>query len=803
MLGVAILAVLLVGTIWVCQEYLRFDAMSTSLKDEYMQRQRDLIKDEVDRVLQYISYKRAQTESQLRANLQSKVREAIAIATHMYEIHQGKASEEEISRLIVEALRPIRFNEDRGYYFIYRTDGTNVMLPFSPELEGTNLLHLQDSKGNYTLKRAQKIIEESGEGFLTWYWYKPEDELQMRKKVGFIQEFKPLGWWIGTGEYVDDFEKTIQNEILGWINNIHYGEDGYIFVYDYQANTLAHYKKERIGQNQWQFRDTNNMAVVQELIEIAREDKGQYLEYVGTVRPSTGMPAEKIGYARGIQDWQWMIGTGVYVDSITDQLAIMRVDLERKIRKNVLIICLVLLACVVIIGVLSRVLARKISNDLVLFTNFFKDAASSGRKIRTRDIYFTELQGLAEAANNMVDERTRIETELGKVQNQLLQSRKMEALGLLAGGVAHDLNNVLSAMVGYPDLLLNALPEESRQRKFIEIIKESGQKAANIVDDLLTLARRGVAQRHVLDLNALIEHYLLSPEYERTFEEYPNITVETQLDPNLLKIKGSQVHLQKTIMNLVNNGAEAQPRGGHILIATENAYVDTPIMGYQKIEQGEYVLLTVSDNGVGIAREDLDRIFEPFFSKKKLGRSGTGLGMAVVWGTVQDHEGFVNVTTSEGGGTTFELYFPATRENILEEVKRRDQIEYLGQGEHILIVDDIAEQRELAGAILQRLGYTTTSVKSGHEAVVYLKSNHTDLVMLDMVMDDTDMDGLETYKQIIRFRPQQKAVIASGYAETDRVKAALLLGVGQYVKKPYTVEKIGVAIRQVLDGDNG
>ena len=673
------------------------------------------------------------------------------------------------------------------------------MLPFSPQLEGTNLLHLQDSKGDHTIRRAQKLIRESGEGFLTWFWYKPEDESQMRKKIGFIQEFKPLGWWIGTGEYVDDFERIIQQEILEWINSLRYGEDGYIFVYDYQANTLAHYKEENIGLNQWEFRDANNIAVLQELIGIAKEGKGRYLEYVGTIRPSTGLPEAKIGYARGIQDWEWMIGTGVYIDSINVRLAAMRSDLVHKIRKNLLIVCLALLVCGAVIGLFSRVVARKISTDLVLFTDFFRDAASSGKKIRTGDVYFTEFQGLAEAANNMVDERDRAEAELDSVQNQLLQSRKMEALGVLAGGVAHDLNNVLSAMIGYPDLILNALPEDSRQRKFIEIIKASGQKAANIVEDLLTLARRGVAQRHVLDMNTMVKNYLQSPEHERTVAEHPNVKVETRLEPSLLKIKGSQVHIQKTIMNLVNNAAEAQPRGGHILIATENSYVDTEIMGYQKVEQGEYVLLTVSDKGMGIAREDLDRVFEPFFSRKKLGRSGTGLGMAVVWGTVQDHEGFVNVTTREGGGTTFEMYFPATRENILEEVRRPDQIEYSGKGEHILVVDDIVEQRDLAEAILKRLGYTTSSVESGHEAIAYLKTKHADLVVLDMIMEDADMDGLETYKQIIQFQPQQKAILASGYAETDRVRAALLLGVKQYVKKPYTVEKIGMTIRQVLD----
>lgn len=801
MLAVAIFATLLVGGMWIAQEYFRFERTSVLLKEEYLQDQRDLIKGEVDRVLQYVAHKRTLTESRLQASLQERVQEAIAVAANIYAKHRGKASDDEITGLIVDALRPIRFNYGRGYYFIYRTDGTNVMLPFSPELEGTNMLQMQDGKGDYLVQRTRKIILEKGKGFLTWFWYRPEDKLQMQKKIGFVQAFAPLDWWIGTGEYVEDFEKLVQQEALAWINSIRYGKDGYIFVYDYQANTLAHYKKENIGLNQWEFRDAHNKAVLQELIGIAKKDKGEYLDYVGTIRPSTGLPEEKIAYARGVQDWRWMIGTGVYVNSINVQLETMRDDLFKKIQRNILLICLVLFVCILFIAVLSRFLGRKIVIDLVVFTRFFRNAARSGRKIRTDDVYFHELQGVAEAANNMIDERNLAEAELQKVQGQLLQSRKMEALGLLAGGVAHDLNNVLSGMIGYPDLILHDLPADSRHRVFLQKIKESGQKAANIVEDLLTLARRGVAQRQLLDLNEQVELYLQSPEHGRTFEKISNIAVETKLEPALLKIRGSQVHIQKTIMNLMNNAVEAQADGGQILISTANIYVDKPFTGYQRIEQGEYVVLTVSDKGTGIASEDLDRIFEPFFTKKKLGRSGTGLGMAVVWGTMQDHEGFVNVQTREGEGTTFELYFPATRDNIMAGVERPARSEYFGQGEHILIVDDIAEQRDLAGTILQSLGYKTTVVSSGYEAVSFLKDHHADLVLLDMIMEDQKMDGLETYKQIKKLRPQQRALIASGFAETDRVRAALQLGVSQYVKKPYTVREIGVTVRSVLDSE--
>jgi CheY-like chemotaxis protein len=274
--------------------------------------------------------------------------------------------------------------------------------------------------------------------------------------------------------------------------------------------------------------------------------------------------------------------------------------------------------------------------------------------------------------------------------------------------------------------------------------------------------------------------------------------VDVELESELMKMKGAPLHLEKTILNLVNNAIEVQPQGGHVLITTENKYVDHFLDGFQQVKEGEYVVLRVVDQGDGIAQEDIGHVFEPFFSKKRLGKSGTGLGLAVVWATLQDHEGFVNVTSEERKGTTFELFFRATREDIAQEVRLQNQNDVRGHGERLLVVDDVVEQRDLAVAILTQLGYQADAVSSGEEALAYLQRQRVDLVVLDMILADPYMDGLETYKRIVQLYPGQKAIIASGYAETARVKAAMMLGVGQYLKKPYTVEKIGLTIKRVL-----
>ena len=384
-----------------------------------------------------------------------------------------------------------------------------------------------------------------------------------------------------------------------------------------------------------------------------------------------------------------------------------------------------------------------------------------------------------------------------KMEAQLQQARKMETIGTLAGGVAHDLNNILSGVVSYPELLLMDMPSDNPYHKPLSTIKKSGEKAAAIVQDLLTLARRGVFVAEVVDLNQIVLESLQTPEIDKVIQYHPETRITVDLNDNLLNIKGSPVHLSKTIFNLISNAAEAMPHGGDITISTANQYIDEPVPGHDEIKQGDYVVLKVADTGIGIVAEDIEKIFEPFFTKKKMGRSGTGLGMAVVWGTVKDHKGYIDVDSQTGHGTTFSLFFPTTRK--VPAVGRAPLVfeDLKGGGETILVVDDVDEQREIASAILTQLGYRVTTVNDGKAAVNYLESHDADLVVLDMIMPP-GIDGFETYQQIIAFKPGQKTIIASGYTETDQVKKMQQLGAGAYVKKPYTLEKIGQAVKSEL-----
>ena len=387
----------------------------------------------------------------------------------------------------------------------------------------------------------------------------------------------------------------------------------------------------------------------------------------------------------------------------------------------------------------------------------------------------------------------RLEAQREQAQAQLRKAQKMEAIATLAGGVAHDLNNILSGIVSFPDLLLMQVKKDDPMHRPLTTIRDAGLRASAIVQDLLTLARRGVVVNEVVNLNEIVAAYLESPEHQRLMSEHEGVAIVLDLQEDLFNIIGSSLHLSNTIMNLVANGVEAIEKQGTLRISTLVEVVGPGKAATIDMKSGEYVVLRIADDGCGIEEKSRSRIFEPFFTTKVMGKSGTGLGMAVVWGTVEDHEGYIDLQSEVGKGTVFTLYFPLTRKKLLKEQMAFSSSTFKGNGETILVVDDVAELRDIASLMFTRLGYQVATAASGEEAVSYLSGNRADLVLLDMVMEG-GMNGLDTFRRILEIHPGQKAIITTGYSEIQIVQEARALGAGQYIKKPYLFEEIAKAV---------
>jgi signal transduction histidine kinase/ActR/RegA family two-component response regulator len=440
---------------------------------------------------------------------------------------------------------------------------------------------------------------------------------------------------------------------------------------------------------------------------------------------------------------------------------------------------------------------RYTDDDLGLLTDRFNNMLE---RIQQREDTLQEIQiELKERVRELAAEKQEVELAHGReqqLQEKLARSRRLESLGVLAGGVAHDLNNILGPLVSYPDLIAKRLPADEKEIQHVLVrMRESARKAAGVIRNLLTLGRRGNINLTPINLNQQLADYFESFDFQALQQRVPHVNLRRELDSDLGVINASSHHLAQVIMNLVINAHEAMRSPGDLLVQSKMVELTEPYVGYQTVEPGRYARLRVEDTGDGISIEKLDRIFEPFFTEKQMGTSGSGLGLAVVYGVMQDLGGLIDVRSTEGKGSCFDLYFPCLKDQPVPDDVPRPSI--VGE-QRILVVDDLVEQREVATMVLESMGYSVVSAENGKDALSVLDEQSFDLVILDMIME-ADFDGLDTYREIIRRNPAQKCIIASGYAESDRVKQALLEGVGAYVAKPYTMDMIGAAVRKGLD----
>jgi len=379
------------------------------------------------------------------------------------------------------------------------------------------------------------------------------------------------------------------------------------------------------------------------------------------------------------------------------------------------------------------------------------------------------------------------------VEAKLLKAEKFEALGLMAGGVAHDLNNILSGIVSYPEVLRLGLPQDSDLQQPLLQIEKAGKRAAAVVSDLLTMARGVAHVKELISVNDLITEYLGSLEYNKISSRHPEVTVTAELDKECWSCLCSPTHILKIVMNLVTNAQEAITGTGTVLVTTHNQRKKQRPENF--LTKHDFVILTVRDTGPGIPKKHLNHIFEPFYSTKKMGRSGSGLGLSILWNTVHEHGGLVTVNSDEGG-TVFTVYLPASMEQLDKKESVDEPQLQTGKGT-VLVIDDDKGQRAIAQKMLAVLGYTVNAVSSGEKALTWLQSNSADLLLLDMIMEP-GMSGRETYEQVIQLNPKQKALIASGLSKNSDIEKAFQLGASDFLSKPYTLNELRCAVQKAM-----
>ena len=341
----------------------KFEADKEKIRLEYTQKNEENIKQRVYEVYNYIKREQEYTELELKKTLKEAIDTAYNIAETIY-VNNPNKSNEEIKKLVVDALRNVRFNNGRGYYFIYENSGKNILLPHNTEREGKDFWNYQDAKGAYIIKDMTKLLSTNDEAFYEWYWYNPTNPDVQRKKIGLVKNLKQFDWFIGTGEYVEDFEKEVQEKVLKNIREIRFGNNGYIFVINYDSIYLSHIIKNFIGQNAVTNNDTVGIKkVIEDLMEIAKKGEGFY-SYIQNKKPDNEQPIKKVSFVKGLENWSWMIGTGFYEDEIEEEILKLKTKLDEKYRNTVRNIVLIDIFLLIILLIVSRNMSNYLGNKL-------------------------------------------------------------------------------------------------------------------------------------------------------------------------------------------------------------------------------------------------------------------------------------------------------------------------------------------------------------------------------------------------------------------------------------------------------
>ena len=1035
-----------VGFIWITSEISRFKEETHALRTTMLENKQAVLKREVNRALDFVTHMQSKTEMRLRGAVKNRVNEAYAIATNLLQKEKNRKPIDELKNTIREALRPIRYNKGRGYFFAFSLDGVEQLFPVNAEMEGRSMLQFKGGQGELVVPDMIALARKQGEGFYRYTWTKPGSDGYFQK-IAFVKLVAPIGWVIGTGEYLDDVKTDIQEECLEWISNIKFGRDGYVFAGRWDGMILS---GPGVGKNLMALEDDNGVKIVQRLIDAAKSG-GDFVRYL-MPRFDGEKHASKISYAIGVPEWQWFIGAGLFMDDIDAQIAIKQTELAKRIRNSLRYVFIILLSFLLLIFLVVRFLSHRITHSMRLFNGFFSQAASGMAKINLNAVHFREFYRLAESANEMLDNRRQMElavreneaklsqiimgspvptfvidnhhttthwndaleritgipasrvvgtnkqwmafyaaerpvmadlivdgaidSEVAKyyggklqpastvdrthaaedffpdmgedgrwlfftaavlrnmdgdiigavetlqdftarkraeqalreseetyrllveiandaifilqdeyitfqnprtvellgyaeaelkrlpfhdlidpedrnqvqqrferilsgekpspaytfriihksgrpvsvqmnatsitwqggpatlnflrdvtaqqlIEDQLRHAQKLEAIGTLAGGIAHDFNNILSAILGYSELALADLPPGDPIRYKLESIHKSGERARDLVAQILAFSRKDEPVMIPVALHVIVKDALkiLRPAIPAT------IDIKTTIAPGS-DVLGDPSQLHRIIMNLCTNAyQEMMENGGTLSISLSTTVVDAQ-SAIQPIAPGRYALLTVADTGGGIAPENLNRIFDPYFTTKERGK-GTGLGLAAVHGIVKSHGGAIHVDSRLGAGTRFDIYLPLTQEKTESQADTQSP---MPKGhEHILLVDDEPDILDIEKEMLAHLGYTITTQGSAADALTLFTAQPQafDLVITDMAMPS--MGGDRLAGELKKIRSDIPIILCTGFNALMSQEKADAMGIRGFLMKPVKITDLATMVRRLLD----
>ncbi|MDZ7817589.1 MAG: cache domain-containing protein [Aliarcobacter sp.] len=508
-------------------------------------------------------------------------------------------SKEKTLKLFKESLKKMRFNDDMGYMFIYELDGTNILNSQFPELEGKNLWNYKDSKGTLLLQEMKKILSSRNETYYTWYWKKTNDkDAKEYEKLGYFRKFEPYNIFIGTGDYVEDFQEKLQKKVLNKLNSLKFKEPEHIFIYDEKGLCLVNPKKELIGVNRYDSKNSEGIYVLRELLDFTFKNKEGFTRYKGSViLNKENVTNDKISFVKLVEDWNWMIGTGFYLEELYNEIDNKKISLEELNKESIHKIIELSLIITIIMVLLSFYLSNLISSIF--------------RKYK-------------------IEIKNEIENSLEK-EKLLVQQSKMATMGEMIGNIAHQWKQPLSVI-----LMSNSLIKINQENKDFSTQSEINEAIENVDNSVKHLSQTIDDFRDFFkpekEKSDFTLEYIFNKTYKLISSQFRNNNIEIFKTIDNVSFYGYPNELLQVLINIIKNAKDA-------LIQRE-----TPRLIFINIyEENNKVIIKIKDNAGGINEKIIDKIFDAYFTTKH-NNEGTGIGLYMSQQIIEGMNGKIDVS---------------------------------------------------------------------------------------------------------------------------------------------------------------
>ncbi len=807
MMLVSFISISMFGLIGSISEYFRFEREKKEIEESFLQSQKTLIKNRVDQVIRYIELERAETEKNLKKNIKNKVYGAHSIAMNIYLENKGHKSKVEIMQIIQDILSLIHYGQGRGYYFVIDISQAGELLADEPAPTGKNLLQVRDARGKFIFKDMIGLTTQQGEGYYSYQWRKSDTPGDNDAKLVFVKHFKPFNWMIGFAEYTEDVYADLKTDLLNRIGKIRFGEyyDGYMFVFQFDGLYLMHHAKKYLGRNMLDVEDPTGFKINHEIIRLVKREGG-ILSYLWD-RYSKGKLIQKISYVKGIKDWEWVIGTGFYLDDLDEAINERKNVLKAQIRQQIISIALFLVFTIVLNAFIARYYSKRFNHEFQSFRQFFINAAEKMHPVDHNSLLFTEFQVLAKNANHMVAERQKAVEALVRAKEaaEVANRAKSEFLA----SMNHELRTPLNGILGYTQVLKRGESLTEDQTRGLGIIQESGEHLLTLINDILDLSKIESGRLELYPERFNLSRFMdMIGGIIRMRAKEKGIDFEYNAPSELpAGVCADEKRLRQVLLNLLGNAVKFTESGLITLRISQMDEVEavTSAVGNLASDEEQTALLhfEVEDTGIGIGADQLDIVFQPFGQEGQMKQreSGAGLSLTISRALVQAMGSELQVISEVGKGSLFRFDVRLPVVELSEEPNERGRQKitgYKGDIRSVLVVDDNPPNRLVLRRLIEPLGFDVVEAENGKEGVESARRLRPDMIVMDMRMPV--MTGLEATSRIRRIEALRDTLIL-GYSaavfESDK-EDCLKAGCDGFISKPLQVEKLFAVMRSRL-----